>query len=143
MADLLSNPWPAAGVVLMACLVAYLAFRNNKKNRRANACADFRAAISAALVGLYPEPSDWPSNIDSHLRQAFPALQTAVTRFRPFVPWYRRRGFDRAWLRYRSAYERKVDVQCYHHYIAYDDQPDPKATLRRNVSALLSYADDI
>ncbi len=137
---LLENPWPVFGAVLLAAFVGYVTWRNNLKNRRAGACDAFRAAVLGKIAGLYPAATNWPENIDDYLRRIFPDLQVAVARFRPFIPWYKRRAFDRAWLCYRSAYLREIDVQCYHHYIGFDDQPDPKSTFRDNVDRLLSYA---
>jgi hypothetical protein len=63
-----------------------------------------------------------------------------VAQFRPFVPWWRRRAFDRAWFRYRSGTGRKIDLQNYHHYIAFGSNPEYKTEFRRNVDALLSFA---
>ena len=67
----------------------------------------------------------------------------ACCHIRPFVPWYKRSRFDKAWLRFRSATGREVDAQCYHHYLAFSGQPDSKATFRINVDGLLSFSTDL
>ena len=104
------------------------------------ASVKFRAAVLTALEGLYPAPARWPEDVDMFLRNIFPQLQSAVAEFRPVLPWYRRRAFDRAWFDYRCATGREVDVQCYHHYMAFSGQPDPRLTFKQNVDALLSFA---
>lgn len=96
----------------------------------------------AELGSIYPHASAWPENIDGFLRSHFTALQTAVENFKPFVPWWKRWLFEHAWFRYRCATGRKVDVQSYHHYMAFSGQPDPKVVFHKNVSRLLRFADD-
>jgi len=70
-------------VVLVGALVtAFLAHgftsrRESRAVRRAGA-ANFRAAVLAALPGLYPLPTNWPADINASLRAAFPVLQSAV-----------------------------------------------------------------
>jgi hypothetical protein len=85
-------------------------------------------------------PTSWPDDINHFLRGAFPALQTAVAEFRPFVPLWRRRAFDRAWYSYRSASGQKKEMQAHHHYMAFESNPNYKGNFRRNVKALLLFA---
>ncbi|MGA8171115.1 MAG: hypothetical protein WB816_09865 [Methylocystis sp.] len=128
-----------------ACLTHHLTIGRDKLTARRNASSKFRGSVLAALTGLYPHPVNWPDDIDPTLRNAFPTLQTAVEEFRPFVRWWQRRAYDRAWLRYRCATGRQVDIQCYLHYtnIQNLDEPKPptdaKITFHRNVSALLAF----
>lgn len=129
----------AVGSVL-ALLVHRLTIRRERKAAKRNAAANFRAAVHGALNDVYPLPVKWPDNIDHFLRRAFPALQAAVAQFRPFVPLWQRRAFDRAWYNYRSASGQKKELQAYHHYMGFDSNPDPKGNFRRNVDALLSFA---
>ena len=138
----LDDPMPGLAAVAMAFLAGYISGRVSKTARRAAACEAFRSAVLGELSGLYPLASSWPADIDSHLRAKYPALQSAVARFRPYVSWYRRWQFDRAWDRYRNAYGRTVGVQVYHHYIGFNNEADPKETFRRNVYRLLSFAND-
>lgn len=138
----LANPYTVLGPVLLASFVGYITWRNNYKSRRAAACLAFRSAILAELGSIYPNAASWPSNIDAFLRSHFAALQTAVENFRPFVPWWQRWLYDRAWFRYRCATGRKIDVQCYHHYMGFNDCPDYKETFKNNVHSLLSFANE-
>ena len=141
---LFSNPYYVLGTILMVCLSGYITWRNNFKIRRATACKVFRAAVLTALDGLYPIPSNWPDGmgIDISLRTIFPSLQTAVENFRPYVPWWKKRSFNQAWSRYRLPNGREIDQQCYHHYIDFSGQPDPKRTFHAHVDRLLSFANE-
>jgi hypothetical protein len=136
--------WEIAGALAMAFIVAYLAGLNNRLNRLAIASTTFRNTILTELKGLYPIPSDWPKDInmlDQRLRQVFPNLQIAVANFRPFVPWYWRWTFDRAWRIYRLGKDgREIDRQLYHQYISFSDNPNYKENFKHNVDKLLSYA---
>ncbi|MCQ8116997.1 hypothetical protein [Methylomonas rosea] len=130
------------GVLLTTSLVAYLTWRNNFKVRRANACVAFRAAVLSELGSIYPNPAEWPKNIDAFLRSHFTALQIAVENFRPFVPWWKRWLFSRAWFHYRCSTGRPVDIQCYQHYVDFGDNPNHKAIFYANVSRLLAFANE-
>jgi hypothetical protein len=142
--DLAIQHWRAvSAAIATAALTGYVALRVGSKGRRAEACANFRAAVLAQFEGLYPNPVSWPeegAGIDHKLRSVFPKLQTAVAAFRPYVPWYRRWLFDRAWFRYRCATGRPIDTQCYHHYMPFVDNPQYRENFKRNVASLLSYA---
>jgi len=140
---IVDNFWAITAAVLVAAFAGYVAWRNGHKSRYAAACATFRASVLRALEGLHPHHAKWPQNsngIDPMLRAAFPALQTAVAEFRPFVPFWQRRAFDRAWHQYHCSTGRDIDAQAYHHYMAFSDKPDPKVTFHANVSRLLSFA---
>ncbi len=130
------------GAILCACFVAYLSWRSNSKARRANAGSIFRAAVMLELGSIYPNPPEWPKNIDNFLRERFTNLQIAISNFRPYLPWWKRMCFDRAWFHYRCATRRKVDIQCYHHYMAFGDNPNYKKNFYDNVSHLLSFANE-
>lgn len=137
---------PAPFATLLAALVGGLLLLHvHRKNARRIAAAKYRAALFESFAGLYPIPSNWPGNIDSHLRQAFPALQRAVAEFRPYIPRRSRGAYDRAWFVYRLGFDgRDSDKQLYHQYMGFTDlgQPiiDPKKRFRTNVAGLLSFA---
>jgi len=138
----IDNPNAIFGSVLLACFIAWLGYRTAYRGRRATACATFRAAVIFELSSIYPTPSEWPNDINHFLRNRFTAIQSAVENFRPFVPWWNRWRFDRAWFRYRCSTGRKIDTQCYHHYMAFGDNPNYKRTFHSNVSNLLSFANE-
>jgi len=143
-ADMPDIPAPLA--TLLAALVGGLLLLHvHRKNARRAAAAKYRAALFESFAGLYPVPSDWPGNIDSHLRQLFPALQRTMAEFRPYVPRRSRKSYDRAWFVYRLGTDgREIDKQLYHQYMGFTDpgQPivDPKETFRTNVAGLLAFA---
>lgn len=137
------NFWNIAASIMVVAFSGYVAWRSSYKSRYANACSAFRSSVLTTLNGLYPHQASWPSDssaIDPILRAAFPALQAAVAEFRPFLPWWRRSAFDRAWFQYHCSTGRSIDAQVYHHYMAFSSQPDPKETFNANVARLLSFA---
>jgi hypothetical protein len=127
-----------------------------RKERRAQAATLFRDTFLKELKGLYPLPSDWPATtgIEPRLKKAFPALQAAVSAYRPSVPKSEQAAFDEAWLTYRTATRREIDVQSYTHYMnivsttvsTFGGQTvlknDGKASFKRNVDRLLAFAQD-
>ena len=143
------------GTLVMAAIGAYLAGLNNRRNRLAAASTAFRNAFLTELEGLYPIPSNWPTDIESRLIGIFPKLQSAVAGFRPFLSWYRRKCFDRAWRIYRLGNDgREIDEQDYcWQYTPYistsvangkevtiDTRTTYKETFKHNVDNLLKYA---
>lgn len=152
----LSDPNAIFGAVLLASFSAWLTYHIARSHSRATACAAFRASILNELGSIYPNPAAWPENIDAFLRSRFTALQSAVENFRPFLPWWKRSRFDRAWRIYRlGADGRDIDIQHYGQYRPYnvdgvedggeykqDQTLTYKMNLKKNVDQLLSYADE-
>ena len=127
-------------------LGAWLAFLFGKRQDNAKAlekaAVDFRDAVHAALSGVFPLASEWPKDADKYFRDVFLPMQLAVSRFRPFIPPTQQAAFDHAWKLYRLGDEgREIDVQLYHHYMAFGSNPDYKKRLHNNVSALLKFAE--
>ena len=138
-----------AGGILSICFASYVAWRTFQKRRFISAADKFRDVILKELEGLYPIPSNWPTNafhIGKVLTDKFGIISSAVESFRPHVPFYKRTSFDRAWFRYYNAYadepayNRKKE-QSYDHYMDFQDNPNPKETFRKNVAALLKFAE--
>lgn len=131
-------------VILTALTSGLLLLYVHRKNARRTAAAKYRSALLESFAGLYPVPSNWPKNIDVHLRQAFPLIQRAVAEFRPYVPRRARNSYDQAWFVYRLGTDgREIDKQLYHQYMGFTDpgQPvvDPKMTFYNNVAGLLAF----
>lgn len=133
-------PLSIAGALILLLIRHWLQKSSAKSSRFASACEKYRATLLDVFSGLYPKPTDWPENIDNKLTAIFPNIQQAIEEFRPFLPWYKRISLDRAWFRYRCSTGRKVDTQCYHHYMEFGDNPEYKEQFRSNVSKLLKYA---
>ena len=140
---------PATLLTLLIALIGWLLVLHvQRKNAHRVAATKYRAALLEALSGLYPIPTNWPNSIDAHLRQAFPILQRTVAEFRPYVPWYSRRSYDKAWFVYRLGEGgREIDKQVYHQYMGFTSpgEPiiDPKEVFRVNVSTLFRFAKEI
>jgi|NGEPerStandDraft_6_1074524.scaffolds.fasta_scaffold82458_2 hypothetical protein len=128
-----------------------------RKKRRIKAATAFRETFLKELQGLYPLPADWPltTGIEPRLKKVFPALQGAISTYRPFIPKSEQAAFDEAWLVYRTATKREIDTQSYTHYMNMTSTTvssfggetvipnDGKATFKHNVDRLLSFAQDV
>jgi hypothetical protein len=115
-----------------------------------------RTIFIEPLQGLYPIPSNWPqgTGIEPKLKALFPALQAAVTTFRPFVTDSKKVSFDQAWLNYHTSTKREKD-QSYVHYMNMTSTTlnsfggetvlpnNGQETFKRNVDRLLSFADNV
>ena len=115
-------PLLAAASAMLAWLVPHrLAVAQASAVEFRQASAGFRSAVLSALRGLYPTASEWPErklDIIGVLERRFPELQIAVAEFRPYLPWFRRWTFDRAWRVYRLGKDRReIDGQYYWQYI--------------------------
>jgi hypothetical protein len=76
----------AFGLVAFLCIAIVshiLSTRRDHQARRANACANFNAAVLDAISDLYPIPNSWSSDkggIVYMLEERFPLLQAAAPR---------------------------------------------------------------
>lgn len=132
-----------AGVLTTILINYWLGNTRERLARLAAASAKFHSEVLNILSGLYPLASGWPKDInklDDLLRSAFPKLQVAVEEFKRFLPCYKRVLFIRAWSRFRNAYGRKQDIQCYHHYMAFGSNPNYRENFKHKVDKLLKYA---
>jgi hypothetical protein len=133
-----------------------IGYFTKRSDRRRQAAVTFRETIIRELKGLYPIPTEWPKrgiDIDPRLRKVFPALQVAVSTYRPYV--VDKEGFDDAWLIYRTDTKRDIDQQSYHHYMNFGStsvnafggettiKQDGKVNFKHNVDRLLSFAQDV
>jgi len=102
--------WQIAGTLPMAFIVYYLADLNNRRNRLADVSKQFRIIIYAELKGIYPsiELHLSPEEINAKILQSIPNIQLAVSNFKSFVPFYRKRRFDKAAQNYYKT-ARKTD----------------------------------
>jgi hypothetical protein len=145
------------GTLCMAWLGFKIKSTLNRHNAFRNATITFNTKILTELEGLYPIPSNWPDDkmmIDKILRNKFPKLQSAVAEFKKFLPWYRRKSFDRAWFIYRMGEDgREIDKQDYWQYIPHsgtsvvngnkvtnDTTKTYQENFKSNVDSLLKFA---
>jgi hypothetical protein len=148
-----------AGALTGFLIKHWLTNTRDKIARRATASAKFNSEVLNILSGLYPLASDWPKNIyeiDTILRSAFPKMQIAVEDFKYSLPWHKKPFFNHTWSRFRNAYGRDQDIQCYHNYMpgistsivngkeaTIDTTKTYKETFKHNVAALLKFANKI
>lgn len=120
-----------------------LSIKRDKLNAKRNAAIVFRSVLLSELREVYPEPVNWPGNVDAFFRGAFPRIQSAVAQYKVFLSPSEQLKFDESWVDYKNAYGREIDIQCYHHYMAFGDNPEYKEILKKNVDALLSFANNV
>jgi hypothetical protein len=134
-------------------LITYVwKYFDKKHDQLTEAKAIFRRAVLVQLRGLYPAPWRWPkgTGIEPRLKRVFPELQRAVAEFRPHVPESDTPAFDESWLNYHTPTKRDFD-ESYVHYMSmtgesvtplgrFKHKNDGKATFKRNVDRLLSFA---
>lgn len=146
-----------AGSLISIWIGYRLARSGARSDRYFAACREFRHSVLDILSGLYPVPTNWPKDsvqIDNILRDAFPKLQSAITSFRSYIPWYKRWAFDRAWKHFYSGKEGgEIDGQNYWQYIPtsgesvvngkrtiHDNTMTYKDNFKRNIDRLFKYA---
>lgn len=151
-----------AGGIVGAVVAHYLTKSRDTEDRKIKefnqAAATFRNRVLTELEGLYPIPTNWPTDkmmIDKILKVKFPKLQIAVTEFKPFLPKSQQSAFDKAWLIYRVGKDgREIDEQCYYDYMPFlstsvgvglktvtiDTTETYKENFKHNVDNLLKYA---
>lgn len=149
-------------ISLIVALIAILgAFHVQRYVAYKGASRAFRSVIHSAFIGLYPTPVNWPKDNNTTMRileEKFPALEAAVVEFRRYLPFWKRKGFDRAWAHYISGGDRDETGanQCYWQYVAHksegfengkrysvDTTHTYKEAFKRNIDCLLSYAKEI
>ena len=63
--------------IASTCIALLIPFWRERHNRKVAACATFRATVLNELLGLYPSPTQWPSDkirIIDVLEAKFPLL---------------------------------------------------------------------
>lgn len=139
--DIIFPTWSIPIIVVLVGILGTFAVTRWVAYRKAS--VKFQASVLSALDGLYPHPVNWPSDsnmMHKILSNRYPALQAAVVEFHDALPGWRKNSFHRAWLRYCSPTGEENSKNIYHHYLGFDDMPNPKVTFHANVARLLSYA---
>lgn len=126
------------GYLVLACVAAYLTWRNNFKSRQAIASADFRAAFTDAIFNL--TEIDIPS---SEVVNVFRVQHlAAIKSFRYFIPWHNRQTFDKATENYRQCCDKCLEGGIFN--IAASESTDYAKANRKvlldSIYDLLSYS---
>lgn len=82
---IINNFWVIAGSIIGTAFAGYVAYRNNRKSRAADAVLKFRNKVISELEGLYPITLHWDANTFSHLYSSLSKIECAAAEFRFFV----------------------------------------------------------
>ena len=134
--DIVIPTWAVSIIVPLISILGIFAVQRYVTFKAAS--VKFRAAVLAELGSIYPDSFNWPKDIRSFLRTAFPNLQAAVVEFSYALPWRRRRAFKMAWHRFYG--EGQGEEHLYHQYKAFGSNPNYKVIFHDNLSRLLSFA---
>lgn len=85
---------------LGAMFVGYVAYEGSRRNRAADAATKFRDALAGVILNLEHDPSLPSAQIANIDRDQ---ILAAIQQFRRFVPWYSKRGFNKAAREYQRA----------------------------------------
>lgn len=129
-------------VVLFLGLAAHrLVLSRDYRSVKEKAADDFRSTFYTELKGLYPNPIAWPRQIDSVLIEKLPRLQSAVARFKEFIPSEQHADFDAAWDRYCGFCRTEINDNLCRAAVMYSYHgSDPKAAFRKHVDELLEFS---
>jgi hypothetical protein len=102
--------WP---FVLMAlALICAGLFELYNRKRHAAAANRFRLSIHSVLSGLYPEPVNWPKDINVYLCERLPAMQGVIEEFRYRVPQEDIPKYNKDWQSYIQFCDEITDDSC-------------------------------
>ena len=146
---LIDNYWLIAGGILSIAFGGYVAYRNYRKNRFAEASIQFRNKVLVTLEAIYPEVFSYLeiNELNRRTRQSVPVIVTAATEFLYHLPFYRKPGFRRK-LKYYTDTAWKTDWNDQSRFELYDKSKSmpgsthvsPRDKFEHSVDALLSYA---
>ncbi|MDC5857356.1 hypothetical protein [Vibrio europaeus] len=136
-------------VLLSAFIAGFFAIIVPKRNRASEASNNFRNKVLDLFKDVYPTPAEkQPDNLKEVIKANYPSLNSEVHKFRPFVPWYKRKNFDRDWNEFRGFdkddwFGRNTDFFKYGEY-SIDGVPNKGyEQFHANLTTLVSYAKKI
>lgn len=131
--------WPLGLLALIVVVIGIYEVVDRK--RQVSAAENFRSTILTALSGLYPEPVNWPKDIEAHLYARLPAMREAFENFRRHVPQEKLRDYNKDWENYcRFFYTVASDERSPVVEPTPGKDQDPKKTFHTLVSNLLRHA---
>ncbi len=131
--------WPL--VLLAAGMVIVGIYELIHRKRHAKAVDEFRSAILSTLSGLYPEPTNWPKNIDTYLCARLTVMQEIIDDFKPEIPQEDIKAYNKDWDNYCHFCRIEVtDEKCAAADIDPNRESNPKRKFHTLVSNLLRYA---
>ena len=102
--------WPF--VLIAFALICAGLFEIYNRKRHARAVNRFRLSIHSILSDLYPEPINWPKNIDVYLCEKLPAMQRTIEEFRYRVPQEDIPKYNEDWHSYYKFCDEITDDSC-------------------------------
>lgn len=137
---LFSYAYQIIGAFLLACFAGYIAWRNNRINRRAIAAETFRAAFTDAKLSL--DRLDVLASTVVH--EFYDRHIAAIHTFRHFVPWHRRRRFDASCREYQKQVDGYLNAGLISQF-ASEQTPDAKVqreALTKSIRRLVADANE-
>jgi hypothetical protein len=129
--------WPFVLLaMIMTCAGIYQLYIRKQRFIDAD---NFRLSIHSILSGLYPEPANWPKDIDVYLRDRLPAMQEVVEDFRHDIPQERIPAYNKDWHSYCQFCDEITDDKCVAAELNPSDVPDPKQVFHTLVSNILRH----
>ena len=98
----------ACGALVLAFIRLRFASEIRSRDIFNKAAKEFTDAFHKELKGIYPNPINWPGDIDYYLRERFDNLHEAVGKFERILPWWRKKGFIGAWFSFYNATGREM-----------------------------------
>lgn len=130
--------WPLVLLFLVLTFARIYELFNRKS--RVNAVKDFHASIDSVLVGLYPEPTNWPKNIDVYLSARLDVMEELVVGFKSNIRQQDLSAYNKDWENYQRFCQEISDDQCTAVSSNSDHVPDPKKIFYTLVSNILRHA---
>jgi hypothetical protein len=130
--------WPLA---LMGLIVVGIGINELVDRRRRISAAEYlRDTILESLAGLYPDPVNWPQDIEAHLYARLPAMKKAFVHFRQHVPQDQLKDYNKDWESYcRFFYSEVSDEQISATEVVSGNDQDSKKSFHTLVSNLLRH----
>ena len=144
---IIKNFYVIAGGILPIAFGGYMAYRNNKKNRRAEASMRFSNKVLAELEGLYPVTQHWEQSIFPRFSHSITKIESACAEFRYFIPFYRKGAYDKAIKDYCKYCNEITWESCAGHTMWPEMRKPgdlgPRETFKNIVEHLFSFAKEI
>ncbi|MFT7017059.1 MAG: hypothetical protein ACJAUT_000460 [Cellvibrionaceae bacterium] len=145
----LINEIPTGAFIILSALIAgFFAVFVPRYNRASDASNSFRGNVIDLFKDVYPTPEKLPDNLKEIVKIKYPSLNSEIHKFRPFIPWYKRKKFNQDWNNFRGfdkddCFSRNTDFFKYAEYSIDGVQNKGSEQFKSNLTILLSYAKKI
>ncbi|MBI5892852.1 MAG: hypothetical protein HZB79_04240 [Deltaproteobacteria bacterium] len=103
----------------------------------------FVETVHEILVGMYPEPINWPQNSWHVLHDKMPQMQVAIYKLRFHLNSKKVTSLDTAWVKYKDYCNKINDAEIQARPFNQESTPsvDQKAIFKKHVDILLLFAE--